>query len=652
MIESSKENIRVDYEEEEPVNIRAKTPQKIPLKRTAVMTSKKDNTPISKSKTVVMNKKDLTAKKSYALRERQVEEEEAENQVDVQELELYYQQQIKGLHEKLENLYKDQTEVIHKYEKDDQYWKKMHASQEQKIAELMQQNHDLHVKNVKARGSHENHVREIESLNQILGELKSKKDKKEDLIEEQQRRISDLLRENGEFNKELAMRLEEISNLKAAVSTAEGRVAELKAIIRENERNLTDLHTQALQHNTINIQRSEDLQRRYDDLEKQLDERTKELRNVLDKNAELVGMVAGWERKYEDRVNEINRGEQARLRALENEYKEKIEDMERAHEREMTRNEEKFKESMDVLEEEFKKVLLENNDKFKMLKSAFEEKCKVETELKQLLKVISSKNIEFEKIIDQQNDMLEKMSKEHFKMIQEKDTIIKSVKFFGGNLLTVLQNEEKIASLKSNTTIHQASAERLQGERDMFERLNKDLENQVIEKAREVTNLKKKLAELESSIESLTEEVDKWRQRATTAENRSEDELRDAMEQIEDLKDNIETKNRMLEDKNVTIEELKEQLMAKQEEIEYVKSAKNDTQGLEEELEKQKHQNEKLQRKVDKASDYISEMKKGIADLEEELARRDENIAGLESQLDKKNQVDRDLRDIIKYFLT
>jgi len=120
----------------------------------------------------------LTAKKSYGLRERQViesAEEEEENKVDVQELERYYQQQIKGLHEKLENLYKDQTEVIHKYEMDDKYWKTRHAQLEQRIAELLQENKDIHVKNVKARGTYENHVREIESLNKILGDLKSKK---------------------------------------------------------------------------------------------------------------------------------------------------------------------------------------------------------------------------------------------------------------------------------------------------------------------------------------------------------------------------------------------------------------------------------------------------------------------------------------------
>lgn len=318
-------------------------------------------------------------------------------------------------------------ELIHRYEMNEKSWTNRYSKLEESMRELTQENGDLRVKNTKMRTKYENQNHEIEELTRTLSDLKSKKDKKEDLVDEQQKRISELLRENGECNRELAIRLEEISHLKDNLNGADQRIHELKAVIRENEKNLTTLHTRALENNTINIHRSEELQKKYEELEQQLENKTRDIKRIADKNAELVGLVAEWERKHEDRVNEALRSEHGKVRNLEAEMKEKVEEMEKAHEKEIIKIEEKFKENMDLLEDEFKKVLLENNEKFKHLKAAFEDKLKTEGELKQLLKVISSKNVEFERIIEEQNDMLMKMKEEYITVLTEKESTTKNV---------------------------------------------------------------------------------------------------------------------------------------------------------------------------------------------------------------------------------
>jgi len=354
---------------------------------------------------------------------------------EVKELERYYEQQIRGLHEKLEMLYQDQSELIHKFELNEKYWSNKCGKLEETMRELQQENRDVASQNMKMRTTIDGQKDELDRVHKELSSLKSKKDKKEDLIDEQQRRISDLLRENGELNRELSMRAEEIGNLKSDLGITEGMISELKGIIRNNERSLNELHSQALQNNSVNIQRSEDLQRKFDELEKETQEKSKEIRKLNERNLELEEAVLKWEKKLEEKAGEVLRSEQSKLRLIENDYKEKIEDLERTHEKEIMRCDDRFKESMDMMEEEFKKVLLESNDKFKTLKAAYDEKTRLEAELKQILQVVGAKNGELERLLHDQTVMMKSMKEEYINLLQDRESATKNVREISGENL-------------------------------------------------------------------------------------------------------------------------------------------------------------------------------------------------------------------------
>jgi Chromosome segregation ATPases len=352
-------------------------------------------------------------------------------------MEQIYKKEIKNLQEKLQTLYKDQKELIYKYEANDKYWSQKCSKLEDTVLELTTENRDLQVKVAKLQAALSNQERDAEELNEKIADLKSKKDKKEDLVEKLQSRVGELLKENGEYSKELAIRLDEINKLRENLTAADGRIAELKAIIRENERNLTELHTKAIESSNLNLHRTEELQRRYDELLKNYEAKNEEMKRITDRNQELVDLVKEWEKKYDEKIHEITRQEHERTRLIEEDLVRRIEDMERNHKKEIARNEEKYKENMDLLEEEFKKVLLENNEKFKQLKAAFEEKCRSETELKQYIKLTVTKNTELEKIIEEQNEMLKKLRDEYAIALQEKEKLEKSVRKISLNVIFI-----------------------------------------------------------------------------------------------------------------------------------------------------------------------------------------------------------------------
>lgn len=50
-----------------------------------------------------------------------------------------------------------------------------------------------------------------------------------------------------------------MNRLREDLVSAESRIGELKAVIRENEKNLTDLHTRTIENSNLTIHRSEEL---------------------------------------------------------------------------------------------------------------------------------------------------------------------------------------------------------------------------------------------------------------------------------------------------------------------------------------------------------------------------------------------------------
>ena len=83
--------------------------------------------------------------------------------------------------------------------------------------------------------------------------------------------------------------------------------------------------------------------------------------------------------------------------------------------------------NLDLLEEEFKKVLNENNEKFRQLKQAYDEKNKNENDLRNLLKAALMKNGEQEGIIGDFEMSLQKIKKEVWEIVAERDILLREV---------------------------------------------------------------------------------------------------------------------------------------------------------------------------------------------------------------------------------
>ena len=323
----------------------------------------------------------------------------------------------------------DQKELIYKFECNEKYWSTKCGKLEENLLENIQENKDLQEKVSRLMHSVEAKNKETEDLNKSIIQLKSKKDKKEDFIESLQARVENLLKENGELTKELSFRIEEISGLKENFSLAESRISELKAVIRENEKNLNDLHSKSIEHSNVNLLKAEDLKRKYDDLQRVFENKIDENKKIVENNHELVYLIQEWEKKFDDRVNEVLRDDENKLRMKEEEHSKILEDVNCKYRKQIEKSEERLKANMDLLEEEFKKVLLENNDKFKQLKVAYDEKSRNEMEMRQFLKLTVAKNSDMERIIEEQTELLKKLKKEYTGVLSEKEYLSKNVKY-------------------------------------------------------------------------------------------------------------------------------------------------------------------------------------------------------------------------------
>ena len=210
-----------------------------------------------------------------------------------------------------------------------------------------------------------------------------KKDRKDDMVENLQQRISTLLKENGEYHKEIVLRTEESDRLKQENKSNEQKIKELKISVRENEKILAEFHSKSLENASFTLHRINEMKYEFE----------REMKKMID--------------TYEKQIFELS------------------------HQLNFTKKEQEveFKKNLDLLEDEFKKVLNENNEKFRQLKFAYDDKNKNESDLKNLLKAALMKNHEQEQNINEFEQSLFKIKKEVAEIIAERDLLQKEVNF-------------------------------------------------------------------------------------------------------------------------------------------------------------------------------------------------------------------------------
>lgn len=259
-------------------------------------------------------------------------------------------------------------------------------------------------------------------------EFMVKKEKKEDLIENLQQRITTLLKDSSEAHKELLMKKEENERLRQDLRTNDENIKELKAAIRENEKILASFHSKSLENASISLQRGEELKKKLESLYEENKTINSENSELKMKNSSLLELIKEWEYKYDNKIKEIQYETEQETKKLVDEYEKQI--FQLNHQLNFSKKEQEieFKKNLDLLEDEFKTVLHENNEKFKQIKQVYEEKCKNEADLRSLLRAAVIKNQEQETTIHEFEQILLKIKKDVGEIIAERDYLRNEVK--------------------------------------------------------------------------------------------------------------------------------------------------------------------------------------------------------------------------------
>ena len=72
-----------------------------------------------------------------------------------------------------------------------------------------------------------------------------RRERKEELVDNMQARLTQVLKENGEYHREIAVKSEELERLKNKARDDDKLITELKAQLKENERALAEFHSKA-----------------------------------------------------------------------------------------------------------------------------------------------------------------------------------------------------------------------------------------------------------------------------------------------------------------------------------------------------------------------------------------------------------------------
>jgi len=254
-----------------------------------------------------------------------------------------------------------------------------------------------------------------------------KKERKDEMIENLQQRISTLLKENGEFQKEIKFRIEESDRFKYQMKSLEDSNKELRSSIRENERILSDFHSKSLENASFTLHRGEEMKRKFESIYEENKVLISENSELKQKNSSLLDLTKEWEFKFDCKINEMKFEFEREMKKMVDNYEKQI--FQLTHQLNFSKKEQdvEFKKNLDLLEEEFKKVLNENNDKFRQLRMAYDEKSKNENDIKSLLKAALMKNNEQELTINDFEQTLVKIKKEVNEIIAERDILQKEV---------------------------------------------------------------------------------------------------------------------------------------------------------------------------------------------------------------------------------
>ncbi|KAM3146226.1 hypothetical protein pb186bvf_001571 [Paramecium bursaria] len=522
---------------------------------------------------------------------RQKIEEEAEKRVEVIQLQ-----------QKVMDLSQQQKELIYKFECNEKYWSQKCSQLENEVYEQQKFNQQLNQENKNLR-------KEINSLKDSSEEqisqqkqLIQKKERKDEIINDLQTRLSEILQTNGQFTKENEILLEQIQQLKLQNQEKELKITDFKSQLKEAEKALQEFHKNAVDQVSQTLLRQEQLQQKYEAVNQENKQLFQENAQLKKRIQELLEICREWEQKYDAQIQEDENNLKNSVQSVINDYEQKLVDLQLRHEEEIKQFDQESRQMQDQLEFEVRNVLKENMDKLKQMKQLYDDKNHSEQELQSQLNVYKLKVSEQESIIQELQGALIRIKREVQDFIQDKDY---SKKEYQLNYNQLQQQNSQLSDQIGVLQLKLNSLEReIQSKADQIKE-----QNEVIE----FTKGKLKQAQ---HFESL----------------------------VDELQTNITIKNKMLDDKNDTIDELKQQVLKAQDNQivdDYNRLLKRyERQGqIIEELESQQQQ---LQDEYDQKIKELKDKKQLIGLFEKEIEeikdKQDGEIAQLKAEIQDKDQ--------------
>ncbi|KAL4487052.1 hypothetical protein ABPG72_001504 [Tetrahymena utriculariae] len=494
-----------------------------------------------------------------------------------------------------------QKELINKYEVNDKFWEQKYEKLQEEFNQVQEDNRQKTQK-IKTMNKEKQFLEE--QISEIKNErirMLNKTEKREEIVETLQLRITDLIKENGQYHRELAIRQDQTDKQASEIKNLQEDIIEMRGRLRENEQTLSEFHKKALDQTNSYVTKYEQINKKYEQVLEENKLMANENGMLKTRVQELLEITREWEYKYEKKVDELSYKHEQYIRDIQQEFAQREQFQEKQLREWEKAKEDEFKENIEMMEQEFKKYFLENNNRFRELSRAYEEKCKQEQDSRHLMKVAVQKNSDQSNLIEELQNALLKVKKEVAEIVNERDVA------------------QKELDTKKSTYMREVSSLEEERDRLLHDKLSLERQLQDIQDRNMTDNL----------------ELERLRAKMKYFENIEED--------LEKCQETVQAKNIMLEDKNDTIEDLKDQLEQSRQREQVLN---DDFNKIQKKYEKQNQIIEALEEQLQQANEEADSINEEKINLQKELEKKKEIIDIFQSEFnDIKSKQDKEINE-------
>ena len=580
-----------------------------------------------------------------------------------------YKEEMKNLKNNIQEIYKDQKNLIFKYEQDKNEW-------------------DLRKKDLQ---------NEIEKLNTNNKSLKSKIDSLENDIKDLKYRNDDLSRQNREISQNYhtkELELNEIS-IKLAqsqkdyeltlidknkynqlnkdssneINQLKNEIRNLKSNYDRMENSYKDIITKKSDELNERMRVASNLETKIYDLTKSIMGKQKEIENLAQINSSLQNNIVKASKEKGDLEFELNKKLEEELNKNINKYKSGLEEIEKKYNSALQNKTEECLNDIKALENHYETLLSDTNDELnkknkeiiklqynldeckKLLKSTLEKEEMYEAELNELkikeknnnekINNLSNKNKSFELELKEINEICNKHINQIEKLKEEIESKEKEI-LTNKKEMEILNNKicdkegiikDCLAQIKDLN--NRPDADKLNNMINIKSQIAEDQANQIIQLKQDLASEKEKNKNLEEKIDSYRKKLDEF-----------SNEIRDRDERIE------EDENKLAQNE-VELRENQNKLKEKEEIIGLIQNEMNDIKKIiddnKNKLNNKSKENSILKEKIDELQKIIIQQKNDNKDI---IVTYEKYKTEKESEIKMLQNQNEEMKCEIKFMIT